>query len=152
MKLNFKVIILAGLAMYVAQFVLSMITGPLIHENALNDLYKANATFWRPELNQDPPDMAALMPRWIAVGLIAAFITAGIFDNIRGGLSGSTAVRGLKFGFIVFLINLCISAGWSGVFNLPEAIWLWWNAEALLYYLLGGLVLGWVTGKLAPGG
>ena len=26
------------------------------------------------------------------------------------------------------------------------------TAEALRYYLLGGFVLGWVTGKLAPGG
>jgi hypothetical protein len=50
----------------------------------------------------------------------------------------------------VFLVNLCISAGGSGVFNLAETIWVWWNAEALLYYVVGGAVLGWVTGKLAP--
>ena len=150
MRFNLKVIVLAGLAMYAAQFVLSFITGPLIHEGVLNDLYIANAAFWRPELNQNPPDMAALMPRWITVGLISAFVTAGIFDNVRGGLNGSTAIRGVKFGFIVFLIGLCMSAGWSGVFNLPEEIWIWWNIEALGYYLIGGFILGWVTGKLAP--
>jgi hypothetical protein len=150
MQFNIKVIVAGGLAMYVAQFAVSMLTGPFIHEGVLLEPYQANASFWRPELNQDPPDMAALMPRWIAVGVIAAFILAGIFDNIRGGLDGSMLVRGAKYGFILFLVNLCISAGWSGVFNLPEAIWVWWNAEALLYYVVGGAVLGWVTGKLAP--
>jgi hypothetical protein len=150
MKFNIKVIVAGGLAMYVAQWLISMVTGPLIHENVLKELYMANASFWRPELAQDPPDMAALLPRWIAIGLITSFILAGIFDNIRGGLAGSTLLRGLKYGFILFLVNLCISAGWSGVFNLPETIWAWWNAEALLYYVAGGAVLGWVTGKLAP--
>jgi hypothetical protein len=150
MKFNIKVIVVGGLAMYVVQFLLGILTGPLIHEGVLVEAYQANAAFWRPELNQDPPDMAALMPRWIATGLIGAFILAGIFDNIRGGLAGSMLVRGLKYGVILFLINLCISAGWSGVFNLPEEIWVWWNAEALLYYVVGGAVLGWVTGKLAP--
>lgn len=150
MQFNIKVIVAGGLAMYVAQFAVSMLTGPFVHEGVLLEAYQANASFWRPELNQDPPDMAALMPRWIAVGVIASFILAGIFDNIRGGLDGSMPVRGVKYGFILFLVNLCIAAGWSGVFNLPETIWVWWNAEALLYYVVGGAVLGWVTGKLAP--
>ena len=150
MRLNFKVIILAGLAMYVAQFVIGFLTGPLIHEGVLEEPYKANASFWRPELNQDPPDMAALMPRWIATGLITAFIIAGIFDNIRCGLSGSVAVRGIKYGIILWLISACLMAGWSGIFNLPMEIWAWWSAESVLYYLVGGFVLGWVTGKLAP--
>lgn len=150
MQLNPKVIVVGGLAMYVVQFALSMLTGPLIHEGVLSAAYQANASFWRPELNQQPPDMAALMPRWIATGVIGAFILAGIFDNIRGGLQGSMLVRGAKYGVILFLVNACIAAGWSGVFNLPESIWVWWTAESLLYYVVGGAVLGWVTGKLAP--
>jgi hypothetical protein len=95
MKFNIKVIVVGGLAMYAAQFLLGILTGPLIHEGVLTEAYQANASFWRPELNQQPPDMAALMPRWIATGLIGAFILAGIFDNIRGGLAGSALVRGL---------------------------------------------------------
>ena len=49
MKFNVKVIALGGLAYYVAQFVVSMVTGPFIHEGVLNELYMANASFWRPE-------------------------------------------------------------------------------------------------------
>lgn len=150
MKLNIKVIVLGGLAFYGTQFVLSMITGPLIHEGVLTDLYIANASFWRPELNQQPPDMAALMPRWIATGLIASFILTAVYDNIRSALDGAAWLKGVKYGVILFLFYLCMSAGWSGVFNLPETIWVWWTAEALLYYLVGGAVLGWATARLSP--
>lgn len=150
MRFNLKVIVVGGLAMYAAQWAIAFVTGPLIHEGVLAETYQANASFWRPELTQQPPDMAALMPRWIATGLIGAFILAGIFDNIRGGLEGAVVLRGVKYGVILFLVSLCITAGWSGVFNLPDTIWLWWSAEALAYYVVGGAVLGWVTGKLAP--
>jgi len=150
MKFNIKVILIGGLAMYVAQWIVSMVTGSLIHEGILTDLYVANASFWRPELNQDPPDMAALMPRWIATGLIASFIMTGIFDNIRSALDGSSMIKGIKFGFILCLIYLGMSAGWSGVFNLPEMIWVWWSVDAFVVYLVGGAALGLVVGKLSP--
>jgi hypothetical protein len=127
-----------------------MLTGPLIHEGILTEPYTATISFWRPELVQQPPDMAALMPRWIATGLLAAFIMTGIFDNIRSAFNGSGIVKGIKFGFISFLFALCMNAGFSGVFNLPEIIWVWWTIEALVIYLVGGIVLGWVVAKLSP--
>jgi hypothetical protein len=150
MKFKIKVILLGGLAMYVTEFLLSMVTGSVIHEGVLEELYIANASFWRPELNQDPPDMAALMPMWITNGLITTFIMVTIFDNIRSALDGSGWMKGAKFGFIIFLFSACFSAGWSGVFNLPGMIWFWWNVEALVMYLVGGAVLGLVVAKLSP--
>ena len=150
MKFNIKVILLGGLAYYVTQWLVSMASGPLIHEGMLDDLYRANAAFWRPELNQDPPDMAALMPRWIATGLIGAFIQTAIYDNVRSALDGTPVVKGVKFGFVLYLIYASMSAGWSGVFNLPEMIWVWWNVEAVVAFLAGGAVLGLVVGKLSP--
>ncbi len=150
MKFNLKVIVLGGLAMYVSHWLVSMVSGPVIHEGILDEMYQANAPFWRPELNQHPPDMAALMPRWIATGLTASLIMAGIFDNIRAGLEGSSLMRGVKFGIIISLIYICMSAGWSGVFNLPEMVWVWWSVEALVAYVVGGAVLGLVVGKLSP--
>ena len=149
MKFNLKVILLGGLAFYITQFILSMASGPLIHENVLNDLYRATSAFWRPELNRDPPDMAALLPGWIATGLISAFIMAAIFDNIRTALDGSGLMKGVKFGVIAFLFSACFSAGWSGIFNLPNEIWIWWNVEALVIFVVGGAVLGYTTEKLS---
>jgi hypothetical protein len=39
---------------------------------------------------------------------------------------------------------------WSGVFDLPATIWVWWALEGVGYYVVGGVVLGWVADKLAP--
>ena len=150
MRLNFKTIIIGGIVFYAVSFVFGMISGYFIHEGVLEQMYKATSEYWRPELQQDPPDMAALMPRWIAVGLVVSLVYAGIYDNIRGALNGSGLIKGLKFGFLLGLLSACFIAGFSGVFNLPEMIWVWWNIEALVVYLVGGAVLGLAVGKLAP--
>jgi hypothetical protein len=149
MKFNAKVIFLGGLVYYIAQWVVSMVTGIAIHEGVLDPLYMSTTEFWRPELSQDPPDMAALMPRWITVGLIGAFIGAFIFDNVRAALDGSAVVKGFKFGFLCALFYASMCAGFSGFFYLPEAIWFWWGIDGFIVFLASGAVLGWITGKLS---
>ena len=47
MKFNIKVILLGGLALYAAQWVVSMVSGAVIHEGILTEVYEANAAFWR---------------------------------------------------------------------------------------------------------
>jgi hypothetical protein len=87
------------------------------------------------------------MPRWIGLGLLTSFVFAGIYDNIRDAFSGSGVVRGLKFGFLLGLVHACFAAGWSGVFNLPDMIWVWWVIDAFYIYLLAGMALGWFVGR-----
>ena len=41
-------------------------------------------------------------------------------------------------------------AGWSGVFDLPYKIWIWWGVDALIFTLVGSIALGLVAEKLAP--
>ncbi len=148
--MNWKIIFIGGVVFYVTQFIVGLGSGAVIHEGVLKELYLANAGFWRPELNEVPPDMAALMPRWITVGLICAFILAAIYSWIRSALNGAGWLRGVKFGLICWLFLVCFCAGWSGIFNLPDAVWFWWAVEGLLYYLVGGAALGWVSEKLSP--
>jgi hypothetical protein len=145
--MNWKLIILGGLAMYVVMFIISMLTGPIIHEGVLKESYIENSQFWRPELNQDPPDMASLMPRWIGMGLLTSFIFAGIYGIINSAFSGAGWMRGLKYGLMLSVMMCCFSAGWSGIFNLPDSLWAWWGAESFLYYLPGGALLGWLGDK-----
>lgn len=148
--MNAKIIFAGGLAMYVTQFVIAMATGPLIHEGVLVDAYMATAGFWRPELMADPPDMAALLPLWITTGIVGALVIAGIYGVVRSAFAGAGWLRGAKFGFTVWLVQLVSMAGWSGVFNLPYEIWGWWAAEGAAYMIVGGIVLGLVAEKLSP--
>jgi len=148
MTISLKNIVVGGAIFYVVQFVLGMaVTGPLIHEGILEPVYAANAGFWRPELLQDPPDMAALMPRWIGVGLAMALLLTAIYDNIRSAFDGAGWVKGAKYGVVLSLISAAMMAGWSGVFNLPDTIWFWWAVEGFAYFIVGGAVLGWFLGK-----
>ena len=147
MKLDMKVIIGGGLVMYVAQFIVGMVSGMVLHEGVLDPLYKATTEFWRPELNQDPPDMAALMPRWITVGVFVSLVYAAIYDNIRSALDGSDIIKGLKYGVLMALFYTLFNLAFSGVFNLPDAIWMWWTLEGFVIYPVGGVALGWFAGK-----
>jgi hypothetical protein len=148
--MNLKVILIGGLVFYVVLFAVSLGTGMVVHENLLMEAYRAHPEFWRPELNQDPPDMAALMPLWITCGLIASFVTAFIYDWVRPALSGPGWQQGLKFGVIAMLFHGIYILNWSGVFNLVNKIWLWWWLESIVYLLIAGAALGWVVQKIAP--
>lgn len=148
--MNWKIIGLGGLAFYLTTFVISMITGQVIHVGLLDAAYDATAASWRPELNQEPPDMAALMPMWIFNGLVGAFVMAAIYGWVRPAFSGPGWKRGLTYGLILSLLTAVIYLSMSGVFNLPVNIWFWWAVDSLLLFSIGGAVLGLVAEKLAP--
>jgi hypothetical protein len=150
--MNWKIVFFGGVAYYVTMFFVSFGTGYLIHspDGVLFETYKATASFWRPELNADPPDMGALMPMWITTGLVGAFIAAGIYSVVRSSLSGAAWQRGLKFGVIAALFAVINALGYWGVFNLPNNVWQWWMTEATILHLVGGTVLGIVAHKIAP--
>lgn len=148
--MNWKLILGGGIAYYIAAFIVSMAGGAIIHEGILDPVYQATASFWRPELMQDPPDMAALMPMWIATGIVTSFVLAGVYGVFRGALSGPGWQRGLKFGVAVWLLQVSLMAGLHGVFNLPEKLWVWWGVDSLTYTVIGAIALGFAAEKLAP--
>lgn len=147
--MNWKLIVIGGIVFYLVMFLISFVTGAVIHNGILMDAYQATDQFWRPELRQVPPDMAALLPQWITTGIITTIILAGIYGWIRPAL-GSGWLAGAKYGVILSIFSWCLIAGWSGIFNLPSKIWIWWAIEQPIYYLPGGAVLGWLGEKLAP--
>jgi hypothetical protein len=149
--MNWKLIIVGAIVFVVTTFIVGFaVTGPLIHNGILMPVYTAHPEFWRPELNQTPPNMMALMPYLITTGLIGALIIAAIYGQVRSTFSGTAWLRGLKYGFVVFLLSCTFSLGYSVFFNLPLTIWVWWGVDALITYLIAGAVLGWVAQKVAP--
>ena len=151
--MNWKITILGGLAFYITTFIIGMfVAGPLIHEGVLVELYAANSSYWRPELNQVPPDISTLMPLWITTGLLMSFIYAGIYSVVRESLPGCKldVTRGMTFAAILILIQGTSMASWFGVFNLPADIWLWWFAEIAINTLIGCIVMAIVAKKLVP--
>jgi hypothetical protein len=90
------------------------------------------------------------LPRWIAANLFAAFVTAGVYGCIRSVFKGPGWKKGLKFGEMVSLLTVPLYLGLSGVFNLPDKIWMWWSIELPAYHLAAGAVLGWLAQKLVP--
>ena len=148
--MKWKTVVIGGLAYFAVTWVVGFVTGQVIHNGILVESYQAHSQFWRPELNQNPPDMAALMPYWITTGLLGALVFAGLYGCFRAALSGPGWKRGLVFGFCLAIFQAALMAGWSGVFNLPANIWIWWALEGFAYYVLGGAVLGLVSAKLDP--
>lgn len=148
--MNLKITAVGGIVYYIVTFILSMITGPLIHQGALKETYTSFAAFWRPELNAVPPDMAALLPLWITVGLIYSVVIAAIYSIVRPALAGSGWMRGVKYGVGLGLLIATLYASLYGVFNLPAKIWIYWVAEGVAMSIIGGAILGLVAEKLAP--
>lgn len=149
-RLSWKLVLLGGLAFYAAQWIIGMATGPLIHNGVLKPSYQETASFWRPELTQDPPDMVALLPYWIATGLVVALALAAIYGLVRPAFAGGGWKKGFKYGLVLAVFGACWNLGYSGVFNLPDVIWTWWTAEIFVFYPLSAIVLGWVGQKVAP--
>jgi len=145
--MNWKLLIVGGLAFWLVTNLLSMVTGPMIHEGILDHTYMANESFWNPALNQDPPDMAAVMPIWLRNSLISSLVFAAIYGLVGSALGAAGWRRGLTFGFILAAIAASTYLNFSGIFNLPANLWLWWTVEAVVVFAIGGLTLGWVGKK-----
>ena len=148
--MNWKLIVIGGLVYYVATMIVGFaVTGPLIHEGVLDATYQQTEMFWRPELRTDPPNIGALMPRWLTAGLISAFIVAAIFACVASSLGGVNLMGGLKYGLIVATFGALFGLGWSGVFDLPNSMWLWWAVDGYLLSIVGGAAMGWAGGRFA---
>lgn len=148
--MSWKLVVWGGLVYFVVTMIFGMLlTGPLIHEGALEAPYRAHQEFWRPELNQDPPDMAALMPRWITSGVLNALLIAAIFGWMRPTLGGLDIKAGIKYGLFLSLFGGMFALAWSGIFALPASIWIWWTVDGLVLNLPGCAAMGWVGKRIA---
>lgn len=146
--MNVKCILIGAIVFLIVTNILGMaVSGPLIHEGILDPIYQEHETFWRPELREDPPDMAALMPMWILNGFIVSLIVAWLYCMFRRCCAGAEWKRGMMFCIYLAIFGCGMMLAWSGVFALPAKLWLWWAVDTLVIYAIGGAGMGWAVGK-----
>ena len=148
--MNWKIILIGGLAFFIVMFVGGLVTGSVIHAVILGDAYAATSSFWRPELRVDSSNMMGLMPEWILNGIVSGFVAAAIYGFVRPAFSGAAWRKGLSFGLLLAAFVAAYHLSLSGYFNLPGKIWGWWSIDALILYALAGTALGVVADRLAP--
>ena len=147
--MNWKLVIVGGLVFWVVTNIVGFGTGAVIHERILKPAYQANSSFWLPALNQDPPDMAAVMPYWLVTSLIGSLIYAGFYAKVIACYTGPGWKRGFVFAFCLIWVYWAFLLAYSGLFNLPSQIWIWWGVDGLILFLIGGAAMGWAGGKFA---
>lgn len=148
--MNWKLIIIGGLVFWLVTNILGYgVTGPIIHESILDPMYRANESLWIEPLRQDPPDMAAVMPRWIVVSLISSLIVAGLYSCLRKAFQGPGWRCGMTWGFYLGIFSFITLVSYSGVVALPMTIVIWWGVDGLILFVLGGAAMGWAGERFA---
>jgi hypothetical protein len=148
--MNWKLILIGGIVFWLVTNIFGMlVTGMIIHEGILDPIYRANESFWLPPLRQDPPDMAAVMPHWLLTSFVSSLVVAGIYSCVHTSFAGTGWKKGLTWGLCLALLTFMTYMSFSGLFNLPMKMWLWWGVDALILFLLGGAAMGWAGQKFA---
>jgi hypothetical protein len=150
--MNWKLIIVGAIVFWLVSNILGMaVTGPLIHEKILDAEYKANLSFWLPELREDPPDMGALLPKWLLNSFLISLVVAGIYSCVHDAFSGSGLKKGFIWGLSMGIFSWALMNSYAGVFDLPSKIWLWWGIDGMIMFTISGAVMGWAGEKFGGG-
>ncbi len=113
--MNWQLILIGGVVFWLVTNIFSMfVTATLIDKKVLDPICQANESFWRPELTQDPPDMAALLPQWMLTSFVSSLIVAGIYSLVGGSFSGPGWSRGLKWGLCLGIFSVMSDFAMSG--------------------------------------
>ena len=148
--MNWKLIVIGGLAFWLVTNILGLgVTGPIIHNSILDPMYRATEMLWIEPLRQDPPDLAAVMPRWIVVSLISSLVVAGLYSCLRKAFEGPGWKCGMTWGLYMGIFSFVTLLGYSGVIALPMTIVVWWGVDGLVLFVLGGAAMGWAGERFA---
>ncbi len=148
--MNWKLIVIGGLVFWLVTNILGLgVTGPIIHNSILDPMYRATEMLWIEPLRQDPPDLAAVMPRWIVVSLISSLVVAGLYSCLRKAFEGPGWKCGMTWGLYMGIFSFVTLLGYSGVIALPMTIVVWWGVDGLVLFVLGGAAMGWAGERFA---
>jgi hypothetical protein len=131
--MNWKLIIVGTVVFWIVTNLIAIFgTGLIIHEGILEPIYNANASFWLPPLRENPPDMGALMPRWLLIWFVNSLVIAGIYSCVHTSFTGPGWRKGLNWGLCLGIFTFATYITFSGVIDLPMKLWVWWGIDALI--------------------
>lgn len=92
-----------------------------------------------------PP--AEFMYYSLAFSFVTGLIYSGIYDRVKGFMKGIVWKKGMKFGFVIFLmVGLPFFFTTYLLINLPVALLFYWLIiDGLITYLLGGIAIAWLN-------
>ncbi len=131
--MNAKKIVLSGIAVFVAFFVLEF----LIHGVLIKPLYDATVDVWRPhEYAQKLMGLMALGQ--LVFAFVFVFIYTKGFEPAKAGIG-----QGMRFGFLIGLLTAPLSALlWYVVLPIPETLAAAWFVAGMVECLVAGAVAG----------
>ncbi len=146
--MNMRLVMVSTLAFWIVSNIIGMaVTGPIIHQKILDPEYRANESFWLPELRQDPPDMGALMPRWLLNSFLSSLVVGGIYSYVRNSFPAPGFKQGFYWGLSLAVFTVVTTNAWSGIFDLPSTLWIWWCVDAMIVFPVAGIAMGWAGSK-----
>jgi len=83
----------------------------------------------------------------LAFSFIIGLIYSYIYTNIRNVIKGTTIKKGLKYGFVIFLmVGVPYFLTTYLLINLPQSLLVYWLIiDGLLTYLVGGIAIAWLN-------
>ena len=146
--MNMRLVMVGTIVFWLVSNIVGIaVTGPIIHEKILDPEYRANESFWLPELSQDPPDYGALMPRWLLNSFLTSLVVAGIYSCVRNSFPAPGWKQGFYWGLSLAVLMVATNNAWSGVFDLPSKLWIWWSVDVMIVYSIAGIAMGWAGSK-----
>lgn len=147
-----KVKILRWIASIIAVLVISLIIHNLGATIGMGYYMDAKYTdVWSKIMMPEPgPPPPSFMLYSIIFSLINAFFFVFVYLIISESIPGTGLVKkGLFYGLIIFMISGISSAlGLLLLINLPGGLILLWTIEALIIYIIGGIIVATIAKPL----
>ncbi len=124
---------------FVVVFVVLQVLDGLVHGLIMLPAYDATADVWRPQAETK----LGLM---VIVRFIFAFFFTFVFSK---GYRGGGHMEGIRYGFYTsMLVNLTYAYGNYAVLDIPYSLALQWFIYGTIEFIIAGVVLAMVMGKI----
>jgi hypothetical protein len=145
MKLNWTRIILGAIAYLAIGLIMNTVSSLLTMDYYKDPNYFAVWSRVMMPAEGAPP--ANFYYYSISFSFIVGLIYSYIYSRVKGMLKGTAINKGLRYGFVLFLMaGIPFFFSLYLLINLPLSLLIYWLViDGLLAYLLGGIAIAWLN-------